>query len=221
VVFDRSGSVKFDAGGDGFAEALAVLPVNGPGPFVDLEGTSALLTADVTDTDGMTLHDQVRLTLTFSPLDDLPDVDGTAPTPPNFTCPPSTLTPSPTTTETPTDTPTDTPTATVTPTDSPTATATSTPTATGTITLTPTPTDTETPTDTPTPSVTPTPCAGDCDGSGRVTATDLLTLVNIALGQQESAMCDGVPSEGRITAAELLAAISNAATGCGAGLVGQ
>ena len=54
--------------------------VNGNGPFTDLEGTEANLTLTLTDADGATVTDQVRLRLTFTPpamVPDLPDVDPT------------------------------------------------------------------------------------------------------------------------------------------------
>jgi len=79
------------------------------------------------------------------------------------------------------------------PTRTPTATPTNTPKPTSTVT--PTSTPTNTPTQTPTvtsvatrmpptvpPTSTPTPCVGDCSGDGQITVYDLLTMVNIALG---------------------------------------
>jgi hypothetical protein len=139
----------------------------------------------------------------------------------------ATDTPTATVTETPTDTPTDTPTGT--PTDTPTDTPAQTPTATPTATATDTPTDTptETPTDTPIPTSTLTstptetatvvPCVGDCNDDGIVTVDEILTLVNIALGNTPVTMCDAGDANGdnQITVDEILAAVNAALNGCG------
>ncbi len=139
--------------------------------------------------------------------------------------PTATVTPTATTTATVTPSPTATPTATPTETstDTPSATATSTQTPTSTCTATPTPT--ETPAHTPTPSATQAPtatltatpaCAGDCDASGEVTVDEILTLVNIALGNTPIASCAAGDRnrDGTITVDEILSAVNAALRGC-------
>ena len=81
------------------------------------------------------------------------------------------------------------------------------------------PTATSTPTGvlTATPTTTPAPlCAGDCNGHGQVTVDELLTMVNIALGNANVSTC--VPGdankERQITIDEILAAVNNALNGC-------
>jgi predicted outer membrane repeat protein len=102
---------------------------------------------------------------------------------------------------TPTATPTDTPTAT--------PTRTSTPTNTPTVTNTPTSTPTDTPTSTPTPSL----CTGDCNDNGTVTVDEILTMVNIALGNGGSCP-NGIPSGEEMNVAMILTAVNNALNGC-------
>jgi hypothetical protein len=143
------------------------------------------------------------------------------------------FTPTPTSTFTITATPTHTPTLTfsTTPTHTstptytftPAATATATQTATATATPTPTVTRTGTATASPTPTATPTetrtpvPCVGDCDSGGIVTVDEVLTLVNIALGNAQVTACtagDGNHDD-EITVDEILAAVNKALNGCG------
>ncbi len=157
-----------------------------------------------------------------------------------------TRTPTPTATLVPTATPTPTPTrsltatSTVTPTRTPTptstttarSTATSTPSHTPTITATPTPTDTRKATATPSPTDTLTPiptatashtvaptavsCVGDCGGDGTVTVGDLLTMVNVALGNTPVSTCRvGDPNgDGQIVVNEIVMSVENALDGC-------
>jgi hypothetical protein len=133
--------------------------------------------------------------------------------------PTATVTPTATNTAPATPSPTDTPTAP--PTDTPSATATSTETPT----CTATPTPTETPTHTPTPSATSAPtatpsatasCAGDCDASGEVTVDEVLTLVNIALGNTPVSSCIAGDrnQDGTVTVDEILAAVNAVLSGC-------
>jgi hypothetical protein len=149
----------------------------------------------------------------------------------------ATLTPteSPFATLAPTTTPTmsaTTATATLVPTSTPGETATGTGTATESATelatATPTPTEspsapppsaTETATSTPTPTATavPTPlCVGDCNGDGVVTVDELLTMVNIALGNDEVSTCEpgDLNQDSQITVDEILTAVNNALNGC-------
>jgi hypothetical protein len=121
-------------------------------------------------------------------------------------CIPQTATPTPT--ETPTPTPTGTATAT--------PTATSTPTPTNTPTVTPVATTTRTPTQTVPPTSTPRPCAGDCNGNGTVTVDEILTMVNIALGNTPVTACEASDAnhDGNVTVDEILTAVNNALNRC-------
>jgi hypothetical protein len=125
------------------------------------------------------------------------------------------------------------PTATITPTRTDTPTATPSPTATSSPTSTPSPTPTVSPTSTPTPtetlSPTPTdsppptstplcsggkvpacadPCVGDCNANGQVEVTELIRLVNGALGAGASACTAGdANNDGAIEVDELIEAV--------------
>jgi CSLREA domain-containing protein len=147
---------------------------------------------------------------------------------------------SPTPTDSPTSSSTASPTRTSTPTRTASTTATATPSQTatgaptGTTTATPTPSRAETPSPTPsaTPTATPTPtiptgatstatapplCVGDCDGGSTVTISELITLVNIALGSAQPAACaHGVPDGAAVDIALIIQAVNNALNGCGA-----
>jgi len=141
--------------------------------------------------------------------------------------PTPTATATATPTSTPTVTPTQIPTATVTATSTPTDTPTLTPTATAASAPTQTPTPTNTATSTPTPTNTPTvapaatitpkPCAGDCNDDGTVTVDEILTMVNIALGNADVSTClaGDVNGDGQVTVDEILTAVNNALDGCG------
>lgn len=143
----------------------------------------------------------------------------------------STLAPTSTRTGTATPTPTlptasptvtGTPTATATPTQDPTAaptrtatvalTSTSTPTATAT----PTTTPVATATPTPTTIATPKPCVGDCHGLIEVSVGDLITMVNVALGNAALSACSAgdANGDGQITVDEILKAVGNGLNGC-------
>jgi hypothetical protein len=149
----------------------------------------------------------------------------------------ATHTPSPTASETPTATaaarlsatPTDTAPPSATPTnvatasETPTVAVTATPTEvqqpTDTPTLTPSAVPTETPTSvpaTPTATAAPTVCVGDCNGVGTVSIDDLLTMINIALGNAPRSNCakGDANGDGRITVDEILTAVNNALNGC-------
>ncbi len=127
-------------------------------------------------------------------------------------------------THTPTQTFTTSPTASSTRTSTPTgtrpSTATATHTATGIVppTHTPTGSTTSTPSGTP-PTQTQTPsieCAGDCNGDGVVSISELVRMVNIALENLSLDLCpvgDG-NRDGRIAINELIAAVNNALDDC-------
>lgn len=67
--------------------------------------------------------------------------------------------------------------------------------------------------------VIPTPpavCVGDCDGSGGVQINELVTGVNIALGQTALSACEAFDRDdsGSVAISELVAAVNNALLGC-------
>jgi streptogramin lyase len=91
---------------------------------------------------------------------------------------------------------------------------------------TPTPTEGE-PGATPTPTEfgseateTPTPeggvCAGDCNGDGAVSISELITAVNIALGARSIDTCNAVDAngDGEVRISELITAVSRALNSC-------
>ena len=96
--------------------------------------------------------------------------------------------------------------------------ATSTPTATlPPLMATPTPTLTKTataviPTATP---VSTTQCVGDCEARGSVEVTDLITLVNIALGNAQPSACPhGIPTGASVDMSLIVRAVNSALSGC-------
>jgi hypothetical protein len=138
--------------------------------------------------------------------------------------PSDTPTPTPTLTATSTPTITSTPTQTHTPTETltftPTETATVTPTVTDTPTASPSPTITPTPLDTPTATITATsavpPCVGDCSGEGQVTVDELVTMINIALGNMPASACPPADAnhDDAVTVDEIVTAVNAALGGC-------
>jgi hypothetical protein len=59
-------------------------------------------------------------------------------------------------------------------------------------------------------------CAGDCNGDGRVSISELIRGVNIALGATEAAACPTFDGDGddRVSIAELVRAVNRALSGC-------
>jgi hypothetical protein len=59
-------------------------------------------------------------------------------------------------------------------------------------------------------------CKGDCHDDGAVSVAEILTLVNIALGNTSASAClaGDANGDGRITVDEILAAVNNALNGC-------
>ncbi len=83
LVFDSGLRVFLDPGDDGYLQRTALaFPVQSPGPFFDLEGDDADLSVTLTDGDGVTVSTQVRVTLTFAPLQDLADLNALPPAQP-------------------------------------------------------------------------------------------------------------------------------------------
>lgn len=75
LVFDGPQSVILRRQSDGSGQLLGVtFPVQAAAPFQDFEGAEADLTVTLTDVGGATVSEQLRLVLTFFPLDDLPDL---------------------------------------------------------------------------------------------------------------------------------------------------
>ena len=67
-----------------------------------------------------------------------------------------------------------------------------------------------------TPTPTPIACVGDCNGNGVVTVDEILTMVNIALGNADATACpNGIPSGAQVDVALILTAVNNALNGCG------
>jgi hypothetical protein len=62
------------------------------------------------------------------------------------------------------------------------------------------------------------PCAGDCNTDGEVTVDELLSMVNVALGNTDVAVCVAGDANGDagITVDEILSAVNNALQGCAA-----
>jgi microsomal dipeptidase-like Zn-dependent dipeptidase len=65
-------------------------------------------------------------------------------------------------------------------------------------------------------------CVGDCGGNRRVTVDELLTLVNIALGNAPLSNCTAgdADGDGRISVADLISAVNSGLRGCPAALAG-
>jgi len=62
----------------------------------------------------------------------------------------------------------------------------------------------------------PQPCAGDCNGDGEVTIDELIILVNIALGNIQSSVCDqGAPNGTQVDISVVVTAVNDALNGCG------
>jgi YVTN family beta-propeller protein len=60
-------------------------------------------------------------------------------------------------------------------------------------------------------------CVGDCDNVGRVTVTQILKMVNIALGTIQISEClagDAAPPDGRITVSDIIKAVNNVLNEC-------
>jgi hypothetical protein len=66
-------------------------------------------------------------------------------------------------------------------------------------------------------------CVGDCNTNGVVSIDEILTGVNIALGNTPLSACPSFDSSGNgiVTVDEILAAVNNALSGCGAPLTGN
>jgi ELWxxDGT repeat protein len=68
----------------------------------------------------------------------------------------------------------------------------------------------------PVSALEPPPCVGNCDGIGGVTIAELITLVNIALGNAQASACPhGVPSGADVDVALIIQAVNNALSRCG------
>ena len=71
----------------------------------------------------------------------------------------------------------------------------------------------------PVPTPTPTPivgaCVGDCDGSSAVAVNEIITLVNVALGNAQPSACpNGIPNGAEVNIALLIQAVNGLLNGC-------
>jgi len=59
-------------------------------------------------------------------------------------------------------------------------------------------------------------CAGDCDGNGGVAVNELVTMVNVALGDASPAACPAgdADGDGEIAISDIIVAVGTALTGC-------
>ena len=75
---------------------------------------------------------------------------------------------------------------------------------------------TPTATNTPPPTPTTTPCTGDCNQSGDVQISEIITMVDIALGNLPISACEAGDTDGSgtIEIHEIIAAVNNALRGC-------
>lgn len=83
-VVNRTSTIILTPRPDGFAYGTAILPVLVTG--FDLEDAEANLRVQLTDTNQATTSTALRVILTSALLNDQPDVDATAPTPPPLPC---------------------------------------------------------------------------------------------------------------------------------------
>ncbi len=76
---------------------------------------------------------------------------------------------------------------------------------------------TPTPSIMPTPTTTPARCLGDCSGNNSVTVDEILTMVNIALGNGNISLCRAGDADGnsQIAINEVLTAVNRLLNGCG------
>lgn len=60
-------------------------------------------------------------------------------------------------------------------------------------------------------------CSGDCNGDSEVTVNELITMVNVALGNTASSVCSAgdVNGDGEVTVNEIVAGVNRALSGCG------
>jgi Tol biopolymer transport system component/subtilisin-like proprotein convertase family protein len=205
-----------DIDGDGIGDACDPSLDPTPSPTAVPSGTTLTPTASPTATPKVTPTRTLKPPRTATPTrSSTPAVTGTQTatgTPGNSPSP--TLTASPTATDTltstpafattPTDTPTATGTAVTTPTEMPTVTAT--------VEVAPTGTEAAT----VTPTVETAPCVGDCQEPAGVTIDEVLTMLNIALGDASVSDCRSgdANGDGGITVDEILMAVNNALDGC-------
>lgn len=67
----------------------------------------------------------------------------------------------------------------------------------------------------PTSTPTPMPCGGDCDGLSGVTVNEIITLVNIALGNADNSACPhGILAGATVDVSLIIQAVNNALNGC-------
>jgi hypothetical protein len=59
-------------------------------------------------------------------------------------------------------------------------------------------------------------CVGDCGGDGQVSVDEIITAVNIALGNRDVQDCPAADAnnDGQVTVDEIVTAVNNALNGC-------
>lgn len=76
LVFDEAQRVFLDPRPDGFAvRTFLRFSVNGPGPFFDMQDAEANFTLSLTDGNGDSASESLRVKLTFTPVPDRPEAD--------------------------------------------------------------------------------------------------------------------------------------------------
>jgi hypothetical protein len=63
-------------------------------------------------------------------------------------------------------------------------------------------------------------CIGDCNGDGHVTVDEIITGVNIALGNVDVLTCENLSTNGQVTVYGILTAVNEALNGCPEGVTG-
>ena len=65
------------------------------------------------------------------------------------------------------------------------------------------------------PTIVPVSCTGDCDGSKSVGVSELISLVNILLGNSTVSSCQhGIPAGAQVNIALVIKAVNNLLNGC-------
>jgi len=208
---DSGTTCGFAAGGDRSATDPVLGPLKSNGGFSQtmtlLPGSPAIDAGDATncpptDARGVTRPQGTGCDIGAFEVEAPPPAASSTATPTQSTALTQTAPPTPT----PTDTNTLTPTETEPPTQMPTTSVAATPVATATA------------TETVTPTLTPTQrCVGDCNGDDSVAPAELITLVNIALGNAPVTDCmpAAVNGAATVTVRDILAAVNDALDGCG------
>jgi len=69
---------------------------------------------------------------------------------------------------------------------------------------------------TATPTAPPALCVGSCNGDSEVAVNEIITLVNITLGNADPSACaQGIPPGAEVNITLIVQAVNNALNGCG------